>query len=217
MLTATAHCQFLQGLYWLHPAHQGAAHGIRHSGIMRLGKHTEVQPGPHLCPGHTWGPSEAQPALGKGRTHLKNRKGKGKKKKKTTTNKRTLYLHKLQKKKKKESWAQKKPTLKKGSAPWGPITQQSSEALFRCCWGLQCPKAWSGCLGRLLSLCRHGMGACRAPQGQGRGWEPANPGVKMKRKRESATGTGVGVWVCWGGWCGAWLIRGGCDIGEKVG
>lgn len=119
MLTATAHCQFLQGLYWLHPAHQGAAHGIRHSGIMRLGKHTEVQPGPHLCPGHTWGPSEAQPALGKGRTHLKNRKGKGKKKKKTTTNKRTLYLHKLQKKKKKRNLGHRKNLLLKRAQPPG--------------------------------------------------------------------------------------------------
>lgn len=108
----------------------------RHSGSMRLGKRTEVQPGPPTSDLGTHGAlPETQPARGKGRAHLKEEK-----KEKTTSNKKPLYLHKLQKKKKK-SWAQKRTTLKKGSSPLGPITQQPSEPLTRCCWGLRCPKA----------------------------------------------------------------------------
>lgn len=111
---------------------------VRHSGSMRLGKRTEVQPGPPTSDLGTHGAlPEIQPARGKGRAHLKEEK-----KEKTTSNKKPLYLHKLQKKKKK-SWAQKRTTLKKGSSPLGPITQQPSEPLTRCCWGLRCPKAWS--------------------------------------------------------------------------
>lgn len=69
----------------------------RHSGSMRLGKRTEVQPGPPTSDLGTHGAlSETQPAPGKGRAHLKEEK-----KEKTTSNKKPLYLHKLQKKKKK--------------------------------------------------------------------------------------------------------------------
>lgn len=177
---------------------------VRHSGSMRLGKCTEVQPGPPTSDLGTHGAlPETQPARGKGRAHLKEEK-----KEKTTSNKKPLYLHKLQKKKK-NLGHRKKLLLKRAHPPWAPSLSSPLSPSPGAAGVCGVPRHKAGMWGGLLSLCRHGMGAWRAPQGQGSGWDSANPGVKMRRKREGATGAGV-----WGSGCAG---KAGVMLGSSKG
>lgn len=177
---------------------------VRHSGSMRLGKRTEVQPGPPTSDLGTHGAlPETQPARGKGRAHLKEEK-----KEKTTSNKKPLYLHKLQKKKK-NLGHRKELLLKRAHPPWAPSLSSPLSPSPGAAGVCGVPRHGAGMWGGLLSLCRHGMGAWRAPQGQGSGWDSANPGVKMRRKREDATGAGV-----WGSGCAG---KAGVMLGSSKG
>lgn len=185
---------------------------VRHSGSMRLGKRTEVQPGPPTSDLGTHGAlPETQPARGKGRAHLKEEK-----KEKTTSNKKPLYLHKLQKKKK-NLGHRKELLLKRAHPPWAPSLSSPLSPSPGAAGVCGVPRHKAGMWGGAPVPLPPWDGSMESSSGTGQWLGLCKPRSKNEEEKGRCHRCRcVGVRLCWEGWCDAWFIQGGCGIGEKA-